>query len=335
MLMVTGGAGYIGAHVVRSLLRDGHEVVVLDDLSTGRPELVPDGVPLETGAVCDSAFVADVLDLYDVDSVVHLAGRKAVDESTARPGYYYRENVFGMLSILEAMVRTDMRSIVFSSSAAVYGTTDCERVTENSPTNPASPYGRTKLMCEWMLRDIAAAEGISWTALRYFNVAGAGEPSLADRGARNLVPKVFQALDEGLPPTVYGDDYETPDGTCIRDYIHVADLADAHAAVVPTTRSARTAATYNVGRGHGASVLEVMRAVQRASGVCFDWRVGDRRAGDPARVVADAERMSRDLGWQARRDLDDIVSSAWQAWSGARPVAAVPGEEGDTIPVGT
>ncbi|MGN5238961.1 MULTISPECIES: UDP-glucose 4-epimerase GalE [unclassified Rhodococcus (in: high G+C Gram-positive bacteria)] len=334
MLLVTGGAGYIGTHVVRALRSGGREVVVVDDLSAGHPELLPAGVPVEVGSVLDTDFLMDVIDMYDVDQVVHLAGRKAVDESITRPSYYYRQNVYGMQSVLAAMVRMDVRRIVFSSSAAVYGTVGDATVTEEAVTLPQSPYGRSKLMCEWLLRDIAAADGLSWAALRYFNVAGAGGKELADRGVHNLVPRVFQAIDRGEAPAVFGDTYDTPDGTCIRDYIHVTDLADAHATVVDAMDAEAMGTVYNVGCGCGASVLDVMRAAREASGVPFDWRIDDPRPGDPARVVADAGRIYADLGWTAQHDLDDIVGSAWEAWTASRAAIETASEQDAALAVG-
>lgn len=334
MLLVTGGAGYIGTHVVRALRSGGREVVVVDDLSAGHPELLPAGVPVEVGSVLDTDFLMDVIDRYDVDQVVHLAGRKAVDESITRPSYYYRQNVYGMQSVLAAMVRMDVRKIVFSSSAAVYGTVGDATVTEEAATLPQSPYGRSKLMCEWLLRDIAAADGLSWAALRYFNVAGAGGKELADRGVHNLVPRVFQAIDRGEAPAVFGDTYDTPDGTCIRDYIHVTDLADAHATVVDAMDAEAMGTVYNVGCGCGASVLDVMRAARQASGVPFDWQIDEPRAGDPARVVADAARIRAELGWKAQHDLDDIVGSAWEAWSASRAAAMTASKQGAALAVG-
>ncbi|MFD6860656.1 UDP-glucose 4-epimerase GalE [Rhodococcus sp. NPDC060090] len=334
MLLVTGGAGYIGTHVTRALSTSGREVVVVDDLSSGHPELLPAEVPVEVGSVLDTDFLMDVIDMYDVDAVVHLAGWKAFDESITRPSYYYRQNVHGMQSVLAAMVRLDVRRIVFSSSAAVYGTVDDGTVTEETPAIPESPYGRTKLICEWLLRDVAAAEGIDWVALRYFNVAGAGDMKLADRGVHNLIPRVFQAIDRGERPSVFGDTYDTPDGTCIRDYIHVTDLADAHATVIDAMDSAPMASVYNVGCGYGASVLDVMRAAQQASGVPFDWQIDEPRAGDPASVVADATRIRTELGWKARHDLDDIVSSAWEAWSVSRKATMTASRQGAALAVG-
>ncbi|TQF73952.1 UDP-glucose 4-epimerase GalE [Rhodococcus spelaei] len=320
ILLVTGGAGYIGTHVVRALLRDGHRVAVIDDLSTGNPDLLPAEAPLQVGSVLDTDFLAGVMLEYGTQGVVHLAGRKAVDESIAQPLLYYRQNVLGVHSLLTAMVRVGVPRIVFSSSAAVYGTPSTGLVTEESRTVPETPYGWSKLMCERMIRDTARAERLSWSALRYFNVAGAAEPRLADRGIHNLIPRVLRAVSSGTRPQIYGDTYPTPDGTCIRDYIHVADLAAAHAVVVRRMCTTDVAATYNVGTGCGASVVQIMHAVRRATGVDFEWEFTAARPGDPARVVADARLIRASLGWCPIHDLDDIVRSAWAGWSATATV---------------
>ncbi|WP_018601496.1 UDP-glucose 4-epimerase GalE [Mycobacterium sp. 155] len=314
-VLVTGGAGYIGAHVVRSLQQDGHDVVVVDDLSTGLPVRLSTGVPLQVGSVLDTDLLVRVMREFRVDSVIHLAGKKAVEESMAKPLFYHHQNVVGMHNLLVAMVDAGVHRLVFSSSAAVYGTplTD-DPVTEASPTQPESPYGRTKLMGEQMIQDAAIANPISWASLRYFNVAGAGDPTLADRGANNLIPKIFRAIDNGAAPQIYGGDHPTPDGTCIRDYIHVQDLAEAHACVLRQMAHEDIAATYNVGTGAGVSVLEVMHAVRQAIGRDFNWAVTDRRPGDPPQVVANPAKISNEVGWHAHHDLESIVTSAWKAW---------------------
>jgi UDP-glucose 4-epimerase len=313
-VLVTGGAGYIGAHVVRALQRDGHTVAVLDDLSSGsRDRLSPD-TAFFLGSVLDTPFVIESLHRHRVEGVVHLAAKKAVEESVERPLSYYRENVIGMHSLLTAMVETGVRRILFSSSAAVYGVPSDGLVTEKSQPAPASPYGWTKLMSEQMIRDTAAAEELSWVCLRYFNVAGAVDSRLADRGENNLIPRVFRALTSGVNPQIFGDDYPTPDGTCIRDYIHVDDVAEAHAEVMQRMEAQDLAATYNIGTGTGTSVLEMMLAVKRVTGIDFEWDVSSPRPGDPASVVADPTKIRADLAWKSRHDIDSIVQSAWQAW---------------------
>ncbi len=313
--MVTGGAGYIGAHIVKSLNDSGYDVVALDDLSTGEPRKVPSGVPLVEVSVVDAAAVEKAIREHDVTGVVHMAAKKAVGESVDRPLYYYRENVGGLLSLLEAMEATGLKKMVYSSSAATFGMPDSdEPLTEDYACQPINPYGETKLIGEWLMKDVATALGLDWVSLRYFNVAGAGGPDLGDSGVFNLIPMVFRALSTGKNPQVFGADYPTPDGSCVRDYIHVTDLADAHVAAVKRLEQGQVAEVYNVGRGQGVSVIEVMDAVRAATGIDFTHDLADRRAGDPARLVASADKINRELDWTARYDLADMVSSAWQAW---------------------
>jgi UDP-glucose 4-epimerase len=314
--LVTGGAGYIGAHVVRALLADGHEVVVLDDLSTGFKERVPDGVPIVLGTVLDPAALDRALSDHGVTGVVHLAGKKQVGESVAKPLYYFHENVEGLRVLLVAMGEHGVRSLVFSSSAAAYGMPDVEFVTEDTPCAPLSPYGLTKLIGEQMIAAAAAAQPLGYVNIRYFNVAGAASPELADRGAANLIPLIFERLDAGLPPRIFGADYPTPDGTGIRDYIHVADLAEAHtAAVRRLDADAQTALTVNAGRGVGVSVREIIETVGAVVGdPGLTGAVEARRAGDPPRSVAAADRIREELGWTATRGVREMVESAWAGW---------------------
>ena len=313
--MLTGGAGYIGAHVLRALQASGREVVVLDDLSTGVAAKVPDGVPLLRANVGDRMTVGAALRDFDVTGVVHLAAKKAVGESVEQPEFYYRENVDGMLSLLEAMADAGTSALVYSSSAAVYGNPSEEFVSENAPLIPESPYGQTKVIGEWMTRNSAVNRDLSWTALRYFNVAGAASPELGDTSVFNLIPMVFRALAEDRRPQVFGDDYPTPDGSCIRDYIHVADLADAHVAAAAACEQSGVGEAYNVGRGQGVSVFEVMTVISEVVGFDVNAEVGARRAGDPAQLVACAEKINNDLGWSAKYDLREMVTSAWAAWN--------------------
>jgi UDP-glucose 4-epimerase len=314
--LVTGGAGYIGAHVVRALLADGHGVAVLDDLSTGYKERVPDGVPLVMGSVLDRAALDRAFGGHGVTGVVHLAGKKQVGESVARPLYYFHENVEGLRVLLAAMGEHGIRSLVFSSSAAVYGMPDVEFVTEDTPCAPLSPYGLTKLVGEQMIAAAAVAQPLSHVNIRYFNVAGAAAPELADRGAANLIPLIFERADAGLPPRIFGDDYPTPDGTGIRDYIHVADLAEAHtAAVRRLVADPDTALTVNAGRGVGVSVREIIHTVGEVIGQPdLAGVVEARRPGDPARSVAAADRIHSELGWTATSSVRDMVESAWAGW---------------------
>jgi UDP-glucose 4-epimerase len=309
--LVTGGAGYIGAHVVQALLAAGEGVVVLDDLSTGTRERLDPTVRFVEGSLLYSDHVGSALE--GVTGVVHIAAKKQVGESVAEPLHYYRENVHGLLTLLEACRTRGIDKFLFSSSAATYGMPDVELVTEDTPTVPLSPYGETKLVGEWILRDCATAYGMRAMNLRYFNVAGAASAELADPGAFNLIPIVFQALDKGERPQVFGGDYPTPDGTCVRDYVHVVDIAEAHVAAAKALATGAPGGTYNIGRGTGSSVLEVLAVIAEVTGQDTTPDVVARRAGDPARVVAAVDRIRDDLGFTARHDLREMVRSAWEA----------------------
>lgn len=312
--LVTGGAGYIGSHVVRALQASGRSVVVLDDLSSGVESKVPADVPFIRASVLDRAAVEQTLRDYDIDGVIHLAAKKAAGESVYVPLEYYRENVLGMLTLLEAMRETNVRRLVYSSSAAVYGTPATNPISEDFPLQPESPYGETKVVGEWLARDSGGAHEFSWIALRYFNVAGAASDDLGDPSVNNLVPMVFRALGEGKRPQIFGDDYPTPDGTCIRDYIHVTDLAEAHIAAAERCEQEHMALALNVGRGVGSSVREVMDVISDVIGRDVDAQVVARRAGDPPASTAATELIANTLGWHARYDLRDMVTSAWSAW---------------------
>ncbi|MER7929950.1 UDP-glucose 4-epimerase GalE [Streptomyces sp. NPDC096057] len=321
--LITGGAGYIGAHVVRAMTEAGEQAVVYDDLSTGIAERVPDGVPLVVGSVLDAERVARTLADQDVTGVVHLAAKKQVGESVDRPLHYYRENVEGLRVLLEAVTTAGVPSFVFSSSAAVYGMPDVDLVTEETPCAPMSPYGETKLAGEWLVRATGRATGLSTASLRYFNVAGAAAPELADTGVFNLVPMVFEKLTEDAPPRVFGDDYATPDGTCVRDYIHVVDLAEAHVAAARALQaSPGRSLTLNIGRGEGVSVREMIDRINAITGYDRPPTVHPRRPGDPARVVASADRITTELGWKAKHDVQDMIASAWEGWVRLHPEAA-------------
>jgi UDP-glucose 4-epimerase len=313
--LLTGGVGYIGAHVARDLIASGREVVIIDDLSTGLRDRVPDGAELVEASILDTATVRSALD--GVTGVIHLAAKKAVGESVEQPMLYYRQNVGGMVSLLEAMTDADTRCLVYSSSAAVYGEPPWSPISEDSPLAPLSPYGETKVIGEWMVRDAATARResmpLSWAALRYFNVAGAGAPALGDTSVNNLIPMVFAALDRGDAPQVFGTDYPTDDGSCVRDYIHVSDLAAAHVAAADLVESSDVAAVYNVGTGVGSSVLEVMAVVSGVVGRDVGAVAAGRRAGDPPELVAAVDRITADLGWSAQRTLRDMIESAYSA----------------------
>ncbi|WP_326753043.1 UDP-glucose 4-epimerase GalE [Streptomyces hirsutus] len=323
--LITGGAGYIGAHVVHAMTEAGERAVVYDDLSTGIPDRVPDGVPLVVGSVLDGERVARALADHEVTGVVHLAAKKQVAESVDLPLQYYRANVEGLRVLLEAVTAAGTASsFVFSSSAAVYGTpsTGAELVTEDTPCLPMSPYGETKLAGEWLVRATGRATGLSTASLRYFNVAGAARPELADAGVYNLVPMVFEKLTANEPPRVFGDDYPTPDGTCVRDYIHVVDLAEAHVAAARALRAAPGRdLTLNIGRGEGVSVRGMIDRINALTGHDLPPTVSPRRPGDPANVVASADRAAAELGWKARLSVDDMIASAWTGWQRLHPGA--------------
>jgi UDP-glucose 4-epimerase len=301
--LVTGGAGYIGSHIVSAFARAGIDTVVLDDLSSGHASFVPDGVPFHRGSVLDRELLASILGSGDIRGVVHVAGFKYAGVSVQRPLHTYEQNVTATAVLLEEMERAGVDSIVFSSSAAVYGTTDVDLVDEATPKAPESPYGESKLIGEWLLRDQGVAKGLRHTSLRYFNVVGSGDEGYFDTSPHNLFPLVFDALLDGRTPRVYGSDYPTPDGTCVRDYIHVVDLA----AVDPVEP------VYCLGSGAGVSVREIMTAIAGATGIDFEPELHDRRPGDPARIVASGELAARDIDWAMRHTLDDMVTSAWRA----------------------
>lgn len=309
--LVAGGAGYIGAHVVRSLQAAGAQPVVLDDLSTGDPLRVD--VPFVKGDIADTELVVDVLRRHKVAGVIQLAADKQVEQSMQQPLTYYRRNVVNLLQLLGAMHEVGVDKLVFSSSAAVYGMVDGDDVQESARTEPINPYGETKLIGEWLLQDQARATGLRYAALRYFNVAGAASPELADHGRTNLIPMVFDAIRREARPVIFGDDHPTPDGTCVRDYIHVSDLADAHVAAIDALARPGAELVLNVGCGRGYSVREVIDMVAEVSGQALDPVVGDRRPGDPASVVANTDLISATLPWRACRDLREMVRSAWEA----------------------
>ena len=312
--MVTGGAGYIGAHVVRALRDAGLDPVVVDDLSSGHREFVPDGVPFVRGSILDGKLLGRVFAEHDVEGVIHVAGFKYAGVSVQRPLHTYAQNVTATAVLLAAMADAGVARIVFSSSAAVYGTPDTDLVTEATPKSPQSPYGESKLIGEWLLADQGRAAGLAHTSLRYFNVVGSGTPEIHDTSPHNLFPLVFDALLEGRTPRINGTDYPTPDGTCVRDYIHVADLALSHVAAARRLAAGEPIEpVYNLGSGDGVSVGEIMRTVAEVTGIAFVPETAPRRVGDPARIVASGELAARDLDWAMRHSLTEMVDSAWQA----------------------
>ncbi|AWI28789.1 UDP-glucose 4-epimerase GalE [Streptomyces tirandamycinicus] len=314
--LITGGAGFIGSHVVKAMAEGGEHVVVLDDLSTGRAERLPAGVPLEIGTVLDRDTVDRVLRDHAVTGIVHIAGKKQVGESVEKPLHYYRENVEGLRVLLDAAVAAGVSRFLFSSSAAVYGMPDVDLVTEETPCAPINPYGETKLAGEWLVTAVGRVHPVATASLRYFNVAGAATPELADEGVFNLVPMVFERLTSGEAPRIFGDDYPTPDGTCIRDYIHVEDIASAHVAAARRLAADPEARLIlNIGRGEGVSVADMVGIIQDVTGhPDVKPEVTDRRPGDPARVVASADRIRAELGWSARHEVREMVESAWAGW---------------------
>lgn len=313
--LVTGGAGYIGAHVTADLLAAGHHVIVVDNLSTGLAERLPEGVPLVRADVRDLGALSAAVDEHSVSGILHLAARKDVAESTADPLRYYGDNIEGVHAVLTAARDAGVPNLVYSSSAAVYGTPVTPTVSEDSATVPENPYGRSKLIGEWMVADAARAYGLNYSCLRYFNVAGAGARHLGDIGEANLLPRLLRAAAQGTKAQVFGDDYPTRDGSCVRDYIHVSDLSSAHVrAVTGLMNGEITGEVFNVGGGTGSTVLEMIRTVAQVTGLPLDHEVTERRAGDPASVVASAEKIAGTLSWRARYGLDEIVASAWEAF---------------------
>ena len=316
-VLVTGGAGYIGSHMVWELLDAGEQVVVLDRLSTGFEWAVAPEAKLVVGDVADRELVASIVRQHGVDSIIHFAGSIVVPESVADPLSYYENNTCKTRTLIETAVRSGVANFIFSSTAAVYGAAGLEPVREDARLAPESPYGLSKLMSEWMLRDAAAAHGLRYTALRYFNVAGAdpkGRTGQSTPGATHLIKVACEtALGKRASMQVFGTDYPTPDGTCIRDYIHVSDLVAAHRLALQRLREGGANLVANCGYGHGYSVLDVIGSVRQAFGHDYDVRMGELRPGDAAAVVANSDLARGELGWVPQRDdLDLIVSDALQ-----------------------
>ena len=314
-ILVTGGAGYIGSHVVLALRDTGYPVVVIDDLSTGSTSLLPAGVAFVRGDAGDERTIAGVIDRHGVNAVMHFAGSVVVSESVRNPLKYYRNNTCASGSLIAACVRKGIRHVVFSSTAAVYGAPAVIPVPEDAPLAPINPYGASKLMVEWMLRDAGAAHDLTYATLRYFNVAGAdprGRTGQLSPKATHLLKVACEAaVGRRSHIDVFGEDYATPDRTCIRDYIHVSDLADAHVKALEYLAAGGPSRAFNCGCGRGYSVLEVLEQVQRRTKTRLDVRRAPRRPGDPPVLVADAGRLRRTLDWKPRLDsLDAIVRTA-------------------------
>lgn len=332
-ILVTGAAGFIGSHIVHELLARNEQVVALDNLATGRRDAIPDHVPLVVGDAGDMDLVLSLLTQHDVSSVMHLAASTVVSESIGHPAACYANNTSVSLNLFDCAVRNRVRHVIFSSTAAVYGNPEHQPVRETDPVRPISPYGSSKLMAELMLRDIAAAEGLPHVVLRYFNVAGAdpaGRTGQSGDGTHLIKVAVRAALGLRAGVDLFGTDYATPDGTGVRDFIHVSDIASAHLAALDHLRAGGASATLNCGYGHGYSVREVLDAVKRASGVDFPVRECPRRRGDLEAVVADNSAIRAVLGWTPRYDDLDVIVRHSLDWErrllrgrpGVRPIDA-------------
>jgi len=312
--LVTGGAGYIGSHVVAALRAASMRAVVVDLLSSGHREFVPEDVPFVHGDILDAGLLERTIRENGVTGVIHLAGFKYAGVSVQEPLLTYEQNVTGTAQLLKAMELAGVDKLVFSSSAATYGTPRVDIVTEDTPTQPESPYGESKLIGEWLIRDQGRARGLRHTSLRYFNVVGSGSPELYDTSPHNLFPIVLRALTSGKTPKINGTDYNTEDGTCVRDYVHVADLATSHVAAAQALEAGRTLErVYNLGSGDGLSVRQIMTAMAAVTGIDFDPEIGPRRPGDPDRIVANGTLAARDLDWKMRYSVEDMVASAYVA----------------------
>jgi UDP-glucose 4-epimerase len=313
-ILVVGGAGYIGAHVAYLIQENGYEVRIYDDFSNGLKSRIE-------GKFSD-VVIGDVLDRQalisaceGIDAAIHLAAKKAVGESVDNPLKYYENNVGGTLNLLAAMSLKGVKKIVFSSTAAVYAPSEKLSITESDLAEPLSPYGQTKLLSEKLISAVAKAENLSAISLRYFNVVGALIDEFADNSKDNLVPKVFAALKAGKNPEIYGNDYPTKDGSCIRDYIHISDLAEAHLVALEKVLATKVDEVYNVGSGTGYSVTEMINQIAESIGKAITPTLSPRRPGDTAQLIASIVKIERDLGWKPERSLKEMIDSAWQAES--------------------
>jgi UDP-glucose 4-epimerase len=314
-VLVTGGAGYIGSVTAHLLKRRGYGVAIVDDLSRGHEHNVR-GLPFHKLNLLETGALAEVLNSERVDAVIHFAAHSMVGESTRKPELYFLNNDGGSASLLTAMIQVDVKRLVFSSTAAVYGTPKVVPIPEDLPFDPVNPYGESKVLVEKMLKWLDTCSGLRSIVLRYFNACGADpESGLGEEHnpETHLIPLLLKAVVSGEPITIFGDDYETPDGTCIRDYIHVNDLAEAHVAAIEKLLAGGTSDVFNVGTGAGHSVLEVMQAVEQVTGRKVPHQIGQRREGDPAVLVANSDKLKRTLGWTPKfPEIKDIVATAWQ-----------------------
>jgi UDP-glucose 4-epimerase len=323
MILVVGGAGYIGSHTVKELLDQGHEVVVLDNLSTGHLDSVDPRAEFEQGDISSSDVLEHVFSSYSIDAVMHFAANSLVGESVTDPYKYYQNNVSATLLLLKKMLENKVDKFIFSSTAATYGIPDTDVIVESTPTNPINPYGRSKLMLEQILSDFHQAYGLKYVILRYFNAAGAhisGEIGEDHRPESHLIPLVLQHL-LGIRDSisVFGTDYDTHDGTCIRDYIHITDLAQAHILALESLQSGKKEnEIFNLGNGKGFSVKEVIETCERVTNKRANVILADRRPGDPAKLVASSQKIFEQLGWKAKFSLEQMIETAWR-WHQSHP----------------
>jgi UDP-glucose 4-epimerase len=322
-VLVCGGAGYIGSHAVHELIEKGEAVVIIDNLQTGHKEAIDGRAKFYEGDIRDGALLDKIFTENEIDAVIHFAANSLVGESMEKPLKYFNNNIYGMQVLLESMVRNKIDKIVFSSTAAVYGEPKRVPIMEDDETRPTNPYGESKLTMEKMMKWVSLANGVRFVSLRYFNVAGAAaDGSIGEDHApeTHLIPLILQVpLKKRGHITIFGDDYQTPDGTCIRDYIHVTDLADAHIKAVEYLRSGGESNIFNLGNGTGFSVKEMIAAAERATGLKIKTELGKRRAGDPAQLIASSEKAKKILGWQPRfTKVEDIIAAAWK-WHQSHP----------------
>ena len=321
-VLVTGGAGYIGSQMVRQLVENKIDVVVVDSLENGHRAAIPSNAPLLVGRTGDAKFMEDVFARYPFDAVMHFGAYLAVKESVEKPAKYFRNNVDGTLTLLETMLKFNVQRLVFSSSAATYGNPSRVPIPEDHPQNPINPYGESKLMMEKMLRWFDAAYALRSIMLRYFNAAGAaldGSFGEDHPDEPHIIPLALRAARDGKPFQLFGDDYPTRDGSCIRDYIHIIDLCDAHLLALDALARGHTTTAYNVGTGHGYSNREIAQVARKVTGIDFEIKISSRRPGDPAELVADSTRLRTEFGWTPRySDLETIVGSAWK-WHKSHP----------------
>lgn len=312
-ILVTGGAGYIGAHVVKVFQEHGHDLIVYDDLTnSGNQRVIALKTEFVEGSIRDAAKLYKAL--HKIDLVIHCAAYKSVEESEKNPAKYHEINYYGTNTLLNEMVKANVNNLIFSSTAAVYGNSVTSPISESEVPQPISVYGATKLKAEGLITNYVKNSNINAVSLRYFNAVGSTNSELADTSKDNLFPKVFSAIDSGHPAVIFGDDYPTPDGTCIRDYIHVLDVAESHLKVWEYMQAQNAHAIFNVGTGKGYSVKEIIDGIKRITKKEFEVKTGPRRLGDLDIAYADVSKINHQTGWRARFDLDQMISSAWQAW---------------------